>query len=94
MINEISSLFGLNIYTDKGIYVGKVEDVVIDLGRRQIRGLALKEYNRSIIESDAPGIILPYRIVKSVGDIIIVKDVFTFKKDREDKKIEEVIEVD
>lgn len=91
MISEISSLFGLNVYTDKGIYVGKVEDVVIDLEKRQIRGLALKEYNKSIIDSNASGVILPYRIVKSVGDIIIVKDVFWVKKSEEsNKKSEEI----
>lgn len=83
MISEISSLFGLNVYTDEGRYIGRVEDVVIDIERRQIKGLALLEYNRSIIESKAMGIILPYRIVKSVGDIVIVKDVFKRKKEKE-----------
>ncbi len=86
MISEISTLFGLRVYTDEGRYIGVVSDVVIDLERRQIRGLALSEFNRTIIDSKAPGIILPYRLVKSVGDIVIVKDVFKRKKRHEEEK--------
>ncbi|RLI77526.1 photosystem reaction center subunit H [Archaeoglobales archaeon] len=98
MISEISSLFGLNVYTDEGRYVGRVEDVVIDIETRQIRGLALHDYNKSLIESRAIGVILPYRIVKSVGDIVIVKDVFRRRKEREkyvdmeEEESEEVVE--
>jgi len=86
MIGEISTLFGLRVYTDEGRYIGVVSDVVIDLERRQIRGLALAEFNRAIIDSKAPGIILPYRLVKSVGDIVIVKDVFKRRKKHEEEK--------
>ncbi len=88
MIGEISTLFGLKVYTDEGRYIGVVSDVVIDLERRQIRGLALEEFNRAIIDSKAPGVILPYRLVKSVGDIIIIKDVFKRKKKHEEKELE------
>lgn len=88
MISEISTLFGLKVYTNEGRYVGKVDDVVIDLERRQIRGLAVGDYNKALIDSKAPGIIIPYRLVKSVGDIVIIKDVFKFRRDR--KKNEEI----
>ncbi|AEA46616.1 PRC-barrel domain-containing protein [Archaeoglobus veneficus] len=91
MISEISTLFGLRVYTDEGRYVGRVDDVVIDLERRQIRGLALGDFNRSLIDSRAPGIIIPYRLVKSVGDIVIVKDIFKFKKERK-KEEPQVVE--
>jgi len=86
MIGEISTLFGLRVYTDEGRFVGVVRDVVIDLERRQIKGLALSDYNRAIIDSKAPGIILPYRLVKSVGDIVIIKDVFKRKRRHEEGK--------
>ncbi len=88
MIGEISTLFGLKVYTDEGRYIGVVSDVVIDLERRQIRGLALEEFNRAIIDSKAPGVILPYRLVKSVGDIIIIKDVFKRRKKNEEEELE------
>ncbi|HIP24902.1 MAG TPA: photosystem reaction center subunit H [Archaeoglobus profundus] len=83
MIGEISTLFGLKVYTDEGRYVGVVEDVVIDVERRQIQSLALSEYNKFLIDSKAPGIRIPYRLVKAVGDIIIIKDIFKKKKEKE-----------
>ncbi|HID42514.1 MAG TPA: photosystem reaction center subunit H [Archaeoglobaceae archaeon] len=90
MISEISTLFGLKVYTDEGRYVGKVDDVVIDLEKRQVRGLALGDYNKVLIDSKAPGIIIPYRLVKSVGDIVLIKDIFKFsrKKVRREERYE------
>jgi len=86
MIGEISTLFGLKVYTDEGRYVGVVEDVVIDVERRQIQSLALSEYNKFLIDSKAPGIRIPYRLVKAVGDIIIIKDILRKKKKRNLRK--------
>jgi len=85
MIGEISSVIGLRVYTDEGRYVGKVEDLVIDMEKKMITGIAMTEYNKVMIEAKSPGVILPYRLVKSVGDIVIVKDVFK-KKSREEEK--------
>ncbi len=82
MIGEISSIIGLRVYTDDGRYVGKVEDLVIDMEKKVITGIAMVEYNRTLIDKKA-GVILPYRLVKSVGDIVIVKDVFRKKKEDE-----------
>jgi sporulation protein YlmC with PRC-barrel domain len=84
MIGEISTLFGLKVYTDEGRYVGKVDDVLIDPDQRLIKGLAVGDYNKSIIESKAPGVIIPYRLVKSVNDIVIIKDVFRLLRERKD----------
>jgi len=86
MIGEISSVIGLKVYTDEGRYVGKVEDLVIDMESRMITGIAMTEYNRIMIEAKTPGVILPYRLVKSVGDIVIVKDVFKKKSEEEQKE--------
>lgn len=97
MISEISSLFGLKVYTDEGRYVGRVADVVIDIDRKQIKGLAVGDYNRALIDSKATGVIVPYRLVKSVGDIVIIKDVFRFRKEKskeyeEEEEVEEIEE--
>ena len=86
MLKEISVLFGLKVYTDEGKYVGRVQDVVIDLETKQVRGLALEDYNKSLIVSKSPGIILPYRLVKAVGDIIIIRDIFKLKGKKQEKQ--------
>ena len=80
VIGEISSIIGLKVYTDEGRYVGKVEDLVIDMDSRMITKIAIVEYNRAIIDKRSSGVLIPYRIVKSVGDIVIVKDIFKKKK--------------
>ncbi len=82
MISEISTLFGLRVYTDEGRYVGKVDDVLIDIEQRLIKGLAVGDFNKSIIDSKAPGVIIPYRLVKSVNDIVIIKDIFKIYKEK------------
>ncbi len=89
VIGEISSIIGLKVYTDEGRYVGKVEDLVIDMDSRMITKIAVVEYNRAIIDKRSSGVLIPYRIVKSVGDIVIVKDVFKKKKKEETEGGEE-----
>ncbi len=37
METQITDLFGLQIYTDKGMFVGEVEDVVIDVDQQEDR---------------------------------------------------------
>ncbi len=76
MIGEVSSILGLRVYTDEGRYVGRIADLAIDVDGRQVKGLALVDVNRLLIETRANGVIIPYRLVKAVGDIVIVKDVF------------------
>ena len=90
MIGEITTFFGMRVFTDEGRYVGKVEDVIIDTESRSIRGLAIGDYNRALIDSRAKGIIIPYRIVKAVGDIIIIRDVFKRRQRRVEETTEDV----
>lgn len=80
MIGEISTLLGMKVYTDEGRYVGVVKDLVLDIENRQIKSLAISDYNKTLIDSKAKGILIPYRLVKAVGDIVIVKDVFKVKE--------------
>ncbi|MBN1133781.1 MAG: PRC-barrel domain-containing protein [Methanosarcinaceae archaeon] len=78
---EITSLFGLNIYTDAGTYVGKVSDVVLDANERKVTGIAASNVNRDLFDITTKGIIIPYRWVVTTGDIVIIRDVISkFKK--------------
>jgi len=72
---ELTSLFGMDVYTDKGKYVGKVNDVVIDPVERRIAGLALINVNPEIYDTNNKGLIIPYRLVLAVGDIILMKEI-------------------
>ena len=72
---EITSLFGLNVYTDVGTYIGKVSDLVLDANDRKISGLAVSDINREVFEVPTKGVIIPYRWVVTTGDIVIIRDV-------------------
>ncbi len=73
MIDDITTLFDLNVYTDKGVYAGKVADVQIDASERRIAMLALSNYNKDMFALDSKTILVPYRIVTAAKDIVIIK---------------------
>jgi len=75
---ELTSLHGLNIYTDKGSYVGTVDDVIIDPNEKKISGLAVGNVNTNMFEVDG-GVIIPYRWVTAIGDVILMKEIQTNK---------------
>ncbi|HJH29478.1 MAG TPA: photosystem reaction center subunit H [Methanosarcinaceae archaeon] len=85
---QITSLFGLNVYTDVGTYIGKVSDLVLNATDRKISGLAVSDINREVFEVPTKGVIIPYRWVITTGDIVIIRDVvkkFSPPKETEDK---------
>ncbi|MDD2439435.1 MAG: PRC-barrel domain-containing protein [Methanosarcinaceae archaeon] len=85
MREELTSLFGLNVYTSSGVYVGKLQDLVIDVEGRKVSGLAVSDINRELFDLNSKGVILPYRWVITAADIIIIRDVLhKFKKEVED----------
>lgn len=85
---EVSTLFGLNVYTDKGVYIGKVNDVVLEPNESKISGLAVGKINQELFDVSSNGIILPFRWVIAVGDIILTRQISTkiMKKSDEEEK--------
>jgi sporulation protein YlmC with PRC-barrel domain len=78
---DITSLFGLNIYTDTGTYVGKVADLVLDVDERTVTGIAVSSINRDIFDFTSKGVIIPYRWVVTTGDIVLIRNIVNrFKK--------------
>ena len=73
MIADITSLFDLNVYTDKGKYVGKIQDVQLEANDRKISGLALGNINKDLFDVETKGVIIPYRWVLAAGDIVIIR---------------------
>ena len=73
---EITTLVGREVYTKNGVFVGEVEDLRLDLDRQGVTGLALHEVNDELFDArSSRGVILPYRWVQAVGDIVIVNDI-------------------
>ena len=76
MRTQITEMFGLRVYTDRAVFIGNVDDVVLDVDQKKIDALAVGELNPEIGEVKGyTGLKIPFRIVKSDGDIILVRHI-------------------
>ena len=73
MNTEITSLLDQEVYTQKGIFVGRVDDAVLDPENGVVSGLALGDVNKELFDQKSKGIVIPYRSVTAVGDIIVIR---------------------
>jgi len=75
---EITSLVGHDVYSNNGVYVGEVEDVQLNLDKEAVTALAVTNVNSEVFGSyagDSRGVLVPYRWVRAVGDVILVNEV-------------------
>ena len=89
---EITTLVGREVYTKNGLLLGEVEDLRLDLDAEEVTGLALHELNRELFGAEAAsarGVIVPYRWVQAVGDVIIVNDIVERIQRQKDEEAEE-----
>jgi len=88
MTIRLSQLYGMSIYRDDATYVGKVQDIILNLETGEIVRLITQPL-RSIDKESAKKILreksVLYKNVKSVKDIIIVRQ----KKQEEHEELEE-----
>ena len=74
MENQITDLFGLQIYTDKGMFIGEVEDVVIDVDGKKIESIVAGKVNDQLFEmKNFKGVKIPYRIISAIDDIVLIR---------------------
>ncbi|MDR0509292.1 MAG: PRC-barrel domain-containing protein [Candidatus Methanoplasma sp.] len=71
MLENINNIKGLEIYTPGGIFVGVVDEVVIDMLNMSVAELFISNANPSLVDENA-SIGVPFRWVQSIGDIIIL----------------------
>jgi sporulation protein YlmC with PRC-barrel domain len=90
---EITSLVGREVYSNNGVFVGEIQDLRLDVEQELVTGLAMTELNRDLFEDRAAGsrgVIVPYRWVRSVGDIVLVNDIVERMRNDEDEEGGEV----
>ncbi len=90
---EITTLVGREVYSNNGVFVGEVEDIRLDLDREAVTGLALHQLNGELFDAEvrsSRGVIIPYRWVQAVGDVVIVNDIVERLKQAEEEDEEEV----
>lgn len=81
---EITSLLDQDVYTQKGVFVGRVDDAVLDPEKCTVIGLALGDVNKEIFDIKSKGVIIPYRWVTAVGDIVIIRHLTRNAKEHKD----------
>lgn len=84
MLAKVTKLENLKVYSDKGLYVGTVNDVIIDFEKGSIYGLYIESTNTELVETGA-SISIPFRLVKTIGHVIILKGFPEFVKVNEMK---------
>lgn len=75
---EITTLVGREVYSNNGVFVGEVEDIQLNLDDEAVTGLALTDLNTELFDeydSERRGVLLPYRWVQAVGDVILINDI-------------------
>ena len=75
MVMKLSKLFGMDIYSDKAEYKGKIFDIVINLEKGRLETITT-EALRAKSKQEAKKIIseksIPYKNVKAVKDMVLV----------------------
>ncbi len=73
---SVSETYAKDVFTDKGMYCGKVEDVECDLKRFKLRSLVIRAVKGSYFSNmlgSKKGLIVPFPMVEAIGDIIVIK---------------------
>lgn len=63
---RVSEYYDMPIYSDKGNYVGEVQDVVLDLDEGNVLGLGFGKREGKVTT-------IPYESIMAIGDIILVR---------------------
>jgi len=75
MVVRVSRIYGMDIYTDAGRFLGRVQDIVVDLEKGEVVRLTMEPL-ASITRDEAKRVLrdksILYKSVKSVEDVVVV----------------------
>ncbi len=72
MLTEITNLQSLEVITDKGLSLGYVEDVIVDVESGEVYELLISETNEDLVEEGA-SVGVPFRWVQSISRVVLLK---------------------
>lgn len=76
-ILDFSTIKGKDVFTSSGSYCGKVKDVELNLGKFAARAVVVGAEQGSYLAQKVGGsknVVIPYRMVQSIDDVIIMND--------------------
>ena len=75
MTTKVSKIYGMDIYTDGGKFLGRVQEILLDLEKGEVIRLTMEPLN-SVSKDEAKRILrdksVLYKSVKSVEDVVVV----------------------
>ena len=77
-VASVSETWARDVFTDKGAYCGKIEDLECDLKRFKLRSLVVRAMKGSYMSrmlGSKKGVIIPFPMVEAIGDIVIIKHI-------------------
>lgn len=84
-LKKLSEVYGIKVYTEDGMYLGDVEDVLIT--GNKIYGWKIKINDPELIKRGAKGVIIQHQLVKAIGQIMIVSKVaYPISREEEEEK--------
>lgn len=86
---DINSVIGKDVFTDRGSFCGKVSDVELDLAKFRIRTLIIDAAKGSYLASivgGKRGVKVPYPMVQSIDDVVIIKHIKAPESEEEPEK--------
>lgn len=76
-ILDYSDISNKDVYTTKGSYCGKIKDIELNLGKFAVRAVVVGAEKGSYLAQKVGGtknVVIPYRMVESIDDIVLIKD--------------------
>jgi len=77
-VKSFSELIEKDVFTTKGVYSGKISDMVVDLDKFRVQSIVVDAIKGSFmagIIGNKRGITVPYQMIQSIGDVVIIKHV-------------------
>jgi len=77
-IKSMSEIVRKDVFTDKGVYVGKVIDLGLDMEKFRVKSVVVDAVKGSMIASmigDKKGVVVPFSVVNAIGDVMIIRNI-------------------
>lgn len=77
-VKNATEMMGKDVFTNKGSFCGKVVDLSIDLTKFRLDSLVIEASRGSFLANvvgGKKGVIIPYRLVDNVSDVVIIKHI-------------------
>jgi len=89
-VKNVSEMFGKDVFTDRGVFCGKVADLWVNLMKFRIHSIVVSTGRDSFLANmvgGRKGVIIPYTLVESIGDVVIIKHITPTVSERPEEEV-------